>query len=197
VSAVGKQKWSKETVKLPWNHAWKAKPGHKIIVLGRGDVRFDYPAHWVAIMPEAPGEISVKLHNKPPPDDDWRLEVSYLVLNPSYDFSGLTVATMLEEVGLKEDHRNPFWRSGVTEVKREDGLEYAWAEIAFTDPVEQRVAYSRICVARRRNIQPLITLDYWEEDAGTVIPAWEEVLRTLRLAEPLTQEGHARKQRVV
>lgn len=193
MSAVGKQKWAKETLRLPKNHGWKARPGHKILVLGRGAVRFDYPAHWVALLPEAPDEISVKLHNRRPPADDWRLEVSYLTLNPAIDFSGLSVSTLLQDAVLKDDSRKPFWRSGVTEVKRTDGVEYAWAEMAFIDPIEQRVACSRACLARGHGVQPLITLDYWEEDAGTVLPAWEEVLRTLQLGQHVTPAGDTRQ----
>lgn len=183
VSTVPKQKWTTETLRLPKSHGWKARPGHKILVLGRGAVRLDYPAHWITVLPEAPDEISVKLHDRQPPDDNWRLEVSYLTLNPGIDFSGLPVSKLLRETVLKDDHRAPFWRSDVTEVKRPDGIEYAWAEIAFVDTNEHRVACSRACLARGYGVQPLITLDYWESDAGTIIPTWEEIMRTLQLGQ--------------
>src|SRR5207249_3004642 len=44
-------------------------------------------------------------------------------------------------------------------------------------------ASSRACLARGANIQPLITLDYWLDDAQRVEPVWDEVLRTLQLGQ--------------
>ncbi|HXI14729.1 MAG TPA: hypothetical protein VNM48_00060 [Chloroflexota bacterium] len=67
----------------------------------------------------------MKLHDRHPPDDNWRLEASYLTLNPVIDFSELPISTLLRETVLKDAHRKPFWRSDVTEVKRPDGIEYA------------------------------------------------------------------------
>ena len=175
--------WTQETRSLPEHHGWKCKPGYKVFVAGQGAVRFDIPAHWVLVLPQGPDEVSVKFHDKQPPDDNWRLEVSYLLLNPNIDFSGLPVTELLDKAVGKRDERKPFWRSSTTHVKREDGIEYAWNEIAFVDPVENRVAYGRACLARGHGVQPFITLDYWEEDAGQVLPVWEEVLRTLQLGQ--------------
>lgn len=87
---------------------------------------------------------------------------------------------------LKDYHPKPFWSNDVTEFKRPDGIEYAWAEIAFVDPNEERVACSRACLARDHSVQSLITLDYWETDAGTILPLWEEVLRALLLGQYMT-----------
>src|SRR5919199_982170 len=169
-------KWKKQVLKMKPDHGWRAKPGHKIFVADRGAVRFDYPQEWVV----EPGEKSVKFYDVAPPDDNCRLEVSFMRL-PPIDWSGLPLQQLVE-VAVKGDERNPIAEEEMRYVKRAD-LELAWTEITFIDPVEKREARSRICVGRGSNIQPLITLDFWPEDAERVNPVWDEVLRSLELGQ--------------
>jgi hypothetical protein len=57
----------------------------------------------------------------------------------------------------------------------------AWVENIFTDPNESKPARSRIAIARGTNGHALVTLDFWEADAGRVVPAWDEVMHSIDL----------------
>ena len=173
-----KPKWDKQVLRLQPNHTWRCQPGYKVFVAGRGDVRFDVPQDWVF----EPGESSFCFFDRSPPDDDCRLEVSYLVLSSHIDWRGLSLQTIFEEVIVKGEQRTPHTRSSLITVKRPD-LELVWYQIHFLDPNEWREACSRACLARGANIQPLITLDYWLDDEKRVEPVWDEVLRTLQLGQ--------------
>lgn len=58
---------------LAADHGWRAKSGHKILLLDRGAVRLEYPGAWYT---EATDDC-FKLHDKKPPDDECVLAVSY------------------------------------------------------------------------------------------------------------------------
>ena len=169
-------KWSKKVFKLKDDHGWKAKPGHKIFVADRGAVRFDYPADWVVI----PGTDSIKFHDRQPPNDNCLLQLSVLYLPAiGVDWSSLPLTQLLEEA-IKSDQRGVLSQGEVVHVRRPD-LELAWTETRFLDPTVRREACSRSCLARRSNIQPFLTMDYWPEDAARFVPVWDEVLRSLQL----------------
>jgi len=172
---MAKLKWKKQSLKLKDDHTWKAKPGHRIFVAGRGAVRFDIPQNWLL----DPKTDSFQFHDRKPPKDDCRLEVSYVHLSPAIDWSKLPLSYLLEQL-VKEDPRKPYTQSEVHTEQRPD-LEYAWVEIYFIDPVEKREAISRHCLARGANVQPHITMDFWPEHAERYTPVWNEVLRTLQL----------------
>lgn len=171
-------KWDKRTLKLPEKHGWHAKPGFKIFVADRGAVRFDFPEDWVVI----PSADSIKFHDKEPPDDDCTLAVSVMRLPPG-DWSGLPVATLVKQL-VEHDRREVISIGEVVEVKRAD-LDLAWAEVRFMDPNEKRPARSRTCLSRASDVQPLITFDFWEPDAPRLGKVWDEILRSLRVAEPI------------
>lgn len=171
-------KWDKRTLKLPEKHGWKARPGYKIFVADRGAVRFDFPEDWVVI----PGDDSIKFHDKQPPDDDCTLAMSVMRLPPG-DWSGLKLAFLVEKL-VEKDSRGATLRGQVHDVHRTD-LDLAWAEVEFIDPNEKRPARSRTCLARASNVQPLITFDFWEDQAPVLGKIWDEILRTLRVAEPI------------
>jgi hypothetical protein len=163
-----------EHLKLKRGHHWRARPGHRIFVADRGAVRFDFPQTWVLKM----GERSVCLHDREPPDDDCRLEVSHMFLPPA-DWSGLPVEQLLD-TAVGSDTRGIETR-GRTYVVRRHGLRLAWTELRFTDPLENRAARSRILVGIGNNVQCLITFDFWDDDQTRLAPAWDEVVRTLEL----------------
>ncbi len=171
-------KWDKRTLKLPEKHGWHAKPGYKIFVADRGAVRFDFPEDWVVV----PDPDSIKFHDKQPPDDDCTLALSVMRLPPG-DWSGLKLSLLVEKL-VEKDTRGATLRGEVVEVKRTD-LELAWAEVEFIDPNEKRLARSRTCLARASNVQPLITFDFWVNDAPRLGKVWDEILRSLRVAEPI------------
>ena len=170
-------KWSKKEFRLRENHRWKAKPGYKIFVADRGAVRFDYPADWVVL----PGEDSIKLYDRQPPDDNCLLQVSVMYLPVAIDWSDLPMTYLLGEA-LKADERGTLSRGPVHHVRRPE-LELAWTEFRFFSTNEQREACSRACLARGAGIQPFITLDFWPEDTERLDPVWNEVLRSRRLDE--------------
>jgi hypothetical protein len=172
-------KWDKRTLKLPEKHGWHARPGFKIFVADRGAVRFDFPNDWVV---EPGDDGSIKFHDKQPPDDDCTLAMSVMRLPPG-DWSGLKLSFLVEKL-VEKDTRGSTLRGKIIEVHRAD-LDLAWAEVEFTDPNEKRLARSRTCVARASNIQPLITFDFWVDQAPQLGKIWDEILRSLRVAEPI------------
>ena len=127
-----------------------------------------------------PSEASVRFHDKEPPDDDSRLEVSYLRL-PPIDWSGCKLAALVETAISGVERPIHTW-GRIMEMRR-GHLDLAWREVGFVDPGENREARSRLCVARRGNLQCLITFDFWAADLPRCEAAWETVLETLELGE--------------
>jgi len=168
--------WKRERKKLRERHYWTAQPDCKVFVADRGAVRFDFPQDWVIL----PDSDSIKLHDKPPPDDDCVLAVSYMRL-PPIDWSGLPLATLVEQAS-RGDSRPIYEWGEISELRRGD-LEIAWRDKRFIDPVGKREARSRFCLGRRGRIQALITFDFWETDAERCQRAWEIVLKSLELDE--------------
>jgi|SRR5579875_2219287 len=171
------KKWKSQTFRLASNRDWGSKPGNKILIIDRGAVRLDYPAGWVFV----PGEGSAKLYDRQPPDDNCLLELSVFYLPPGIDWTGLPLQEQLEAAMPRGDPEE-IDRDPIVSSKR-GGLEIAWMERRFTDSTEQRMAHSRICVARHGDIQILITFNFWPEDAPRLGPVWDEALRSLRLGE--------------
>jgi hypothetical protein len=169
-----KLKWIQETIELQENHNWKTDEGYQIFVAGRGAVRFDVPQSWIF----EPGEKSFKFLDGKPPNDNCRLEVSFNQLPPS-DWSLFPLKHMLQQV-LEKESRDSIETSEITTLKRSTAR-LVWAQTKFIDPNEHREAYSRICIGLGSNVQCLITLDYWVEDAERVLPVWDHVLETLVL----------------
>jgi hypothetical protein len=50
----------------------------------------------------------------------------------------------------------------IEETKIDIGL--AWVQGTFIDPRINREAYARLCIARKAEIQALITFDFWSSD---------------------------------
>jgi hypothetical protein len=166
--------WDREELELKKGHGWKSKPGTKIFVGDRGAIRLDYPEDWVVI----PDNDSIKFYDKQPPDDDTCLAISYMRL-PPVDLSGIPVSELLK-VAMDGDTRPIYARSGAHSLKRAD-LELIWAELSFIDPAQQRDCRSRICLGRGSGIQPLITMEFWEDDRSKFAPVWDDVLASLQL----------------
>ncbi len=159
-------------LKLGEGHTWKCKPGYKIFVLDQGALRFDVPEDW--IMETA--ETSVKFYDRQPPDDNCRMEVS-LLRHPQIDWSGLPLEQLLRLSGAGragEGMRN----LGANRQSR-PGIDLVWVEEFFIDPNESKPARSRVAIVRGANAHALVTLDFWEADAGRVLPAWDEVMHSI------------------
>jgi len=171
--------WKEETLRMKPGHTWKSQPGYKIFVADRGAVRFQIPKHWIV----EPDARSVKFFDGAPPNDNCRLECSYLRI-PSLDWSGLPLSELIA-VALKGDPRETVMSGDIVQPDRQD-LEIAWAEFSFVDSNEQRSACTRVCIARGSGIQCLLTLDFWPEDAARINPVWLQVIRTVELGRYVT-----------
>ena len=170
-------KWERKVLRLKEKNYWKAKPGYSIFVADRGAVRFDIPSSWVF----TPGGDAITLHDKKPPDDDCRLQLTITQLPPGVDPSPLSVTELLAHASGGYDERE-IEQGELVYVRRAD-LDLAWREIRWMDREQQREARSRHCLARGGNILPLFTLDFWPEDIARINPIWDEILRSLRLGE--------------
>jgi len=159
-------------LKLREGHTWRCKPGFKIFVLDRGELRFDVPEDWVMEL----GKTSVKFYDRQPPDDNCRLEVS-LLRHPQIDFSQLPLDQLLRQAGGSNPGDDT--RHQNVQLQSRPGIELAWVEKFFTDSQENKPARSRIAVIRGITAHALVTLDFWEADAERVLPAWDEVMRSI------------------
>lgn len=189
-------KWERRRLRLKKNHGWKSEPGCQIFVADRGAVRFDLPRGWV-VQPGKKG--SIKFMDRKPPDDDCTLEMSIFYLNEQIDWSGLQVARLVEELAKKkpgddgepafDDNGEPYEEPSeileelpVTEFQR-DGMSAAWNGSRYIDPKEDREAQSRLLIARKWDIQPLITYAFWSDQEEEKVRAWNILLKTLILGD--------------
>ncbi len=177
-----KPKWTKQTIPLPPDHGWTATPGYQVFVADRGSVQFSFPEGWI-VTPEDDGAIA--FHDRTPPDDDCVLRVSVMHLPPElFDFAKLERELPLDGLVrqlLADDKRPDVTLNGEMRTVERPDLSLAWGEVKFTDPAGNRPARSRMCLARGRGIQPLITMDFWESDVDRMSVVWHEVLLSLRL----------------
>lgn len=167
--------WKREVYKLPEAHGWTARPGHKILVLDRGAVLLEYPETWH--VEPARGEIDIR-DRETVEESTCVLAISYLRL-PPVDWSELPLARLLLDA-LEGDDRDQIAAGPVVQATRE-GLEITWIERRVVDPGEHREARSRTCLARGKNLQCLITFDFWPEDEARLSAVWDDVLSSLRL----------------
>lgn len=170
--------WKKSVRKLPDDHRWEANPGNNVFVGGAGAIRFDIPEDWIV----EPTSDSIVFHDTQPPDDDCRLKVSIIHLPPGIDWTDLSLTKLLDDVVVSDDSRALTVRRA-TKIIQQSNLELAWFEASFLDPNEERDARTRACLARGSDIQAFITFDFWPEHRQRIVPVWNEVLRTLRLGE--------------
>ena len=137
-----------------------------------------------------PGENSFNFHDRQPPDDDIHMEVSIMRL-PPIDWSGLPLRDLIP-TAIQGDERDIQWRGEIQEQRNGD-VEIAWLESMFIDRQEtEREARTRLCLARCNNIQALITMEYWPDDAAGATKAWDDVLASLELGLPVEDptKGH-------
>lgn len=167
--------WEERRVRLPADHGWQTRPGWRIVVADRGAVRFDVPGGWTA----GPGEDgSLRLHDRPPPDDNCRLELSVLRL-PIPPGQGPPLADLLAGV-TRGDGLDVRRRSAPVLVRR-GALEAVWNETRHHEADEDRDALWRCCIARGRGVHALLTMSLWADDADGFAPVWQGVLASLEL----------------
>ena len=175
-------KWKSRSFNMSEQHRWKAKPGNKIFVANREAVHFEYPRDWI-IVPEGG---SICIYDGKEPDDNIRLQVSVTQIGPAgsiVNWSKLpSLESQIEHSVIGDDRRHRTRRSPTLKTRRRD-LEYMWLEIDFIDPTEKRKAHSRACLARGRNVQTIITMEFWPEDDTLANNVWNDVLESLKLGE--------------
>jgi hypothetical protein len=170
-------KWQKQTMKMAKNHAWKSSPGYQILVLDRGAARIDIPEGWAV----SPGLSRTSRQFSPGDEGRCLLQVTVFPQMEHVDFSGLPLATLFGQV-TGSSETEIILRGPIIEERRKD-LEIVWRETRFVDPEEKREARTFNIFARRVGIHVLISFSMWPEDVEEFTPAWEEVLRSLRVGE--------------
>jgi len=164
---------SYEYLPLSQPHQWKAKPNHRILVLDRGAVRFDYPDDW-SVAFEDEGAI---IHDQEPPADKCRIAAS--CRRVPVESSTYPLLRLLESM-IAKDARGVTPSDQILRIHRPP-LEVAWTELRFTEPTIGRLACSRVCVARAGCTQAFLTFDFWPEDSDRCFPVWENVLESLEV----------------
>ena len=166
---------------LPETHSWRSAPGYSICVMGRGDLRFEYPAGWV----HKPTQTSLKFHNVPYPHDSIVLEVSVLKLPGVIDWKtapdsvqpGVTLVKTLQAAG----HR-------VTpdQIRQETfpGVVFHWLEYEAPDtengkPTIWRQGHcSPVGVYTGHTLLGIMTLGYYLERKADGEAIWQNLLRS-------------------
>jgi len=159
-----------DTRRLFPKHGWRTQPGHKTIVLGRGMVRFDYPASWIV----TPGSMSVVLED---PARTNRLETTYVSMTAFGQEPFPPVADVLDHMTSSIFADRVQYGALREEIRR--GIEIAWRQ----SPLKTRDASERTlrgCIARRATVDCILIHAYPSEDPEAAA-VWETVLDTLVL----------------
>ena len=177
--------FTRREVKLADNHGWRGTPGYKICVIGRGDIRFEYPDPWVVV----PTEHSLKIHDKPYPNDNMVLEVSVLRM-PPIDWNRAPSLEFLLSDNLR--------KQGVLlmpdQIHRMEipGLNLVWAERDDIDkdngqPVVWRQAH---CTPGGHYVGPglvgIITFGFWKRIYDEADAQFKHIASTIVMGEKIT-----------
>ena len=173
-----KRKWQHTTHRMAEDHQWTAAPGNKVFVADAGAMQFEIPQDWVI----KPGEKgSIRFFDKE--DEvaaDMRLEVSLFYMPPYVDWTGLPLVQLIEDAALSSESRDITDRGPIHEMRRST-LEMAWIQVDFNDPAEDRLAHSRIGIARGPAAHALLTLDFWPEHIARARKVWDGALKSFKL----------------
>jgi hypothetical protein len=170
-----KGKWVPFTVDLPENHAFTALPGHKLLVIDRGAVQFDFPHEWIV----EPTGYSMKLVDKPYPENNLILEVSHLPM-PEPEVNMAFMKNQLSQMFEDEDEvfdispitviQLPHWKGG-------------WKQAGYIDHENHRQAIRRHLVGCANSVFVLFTFCFWLEDTPLRDVNWTNLINTLRIGE--------------
>jgi hypothetical protein len=179
------RKWTETKHRLADVHNWRAAPGYSIFVADGGAVRFDIPSHWIVV----PSTTSFKFHDRKPPDDECTIELSVNHLPPA-DFRDFPLEAALGQV-LADGYERAIERGPVVPVRRDD-QRLAWSRIRYLDDAMgyDREAIAYTLLGLRRQVQILITMAFWADDAAEFEPVWDVLLGSVRLAEPVDMLGN-------
>lgn len=166
-------------MRLSSGHGWRAKPNHKMLVLGRGAVRLEYPETWIVEVEDD----CIKVYDRQPPDDECVLGISYHLWRP-VSGEGLGVGRLVRST-LESDARLFVALAPIIEETRLD-ISLAWGQGRFVDSRFDREACARLCIARRAGIQALLTFDFWLSDVERCDAQWRDFLASLQLGQWIT-----------
>ena len=186
--------WTKQEFELPADHGWKAAPGYLILVLDAGDLRVEYPQGWVNTH-DQPNTIC--LHDVAPPADECRISVSRFRSPPGgRSFAELPVREMLiyaTEHRPEDREEDPpgepeYGEPGQIISGRRLDLEWAWRETPWTDTEQHpgRQGKVRRIFAKTPRIAAFISFDWYVDRSEEFVPVFEHLLRSLKLARPVT-----------
>ena len=170
---------------------WQAKPGCRILVMGGGALRFDYPRHWLA----GADSKYVRMIDREAPADRCGLMASWRHL--SFAMTAIPMEHLLREVTAEDSGTRPIVRRGGIMPIFRHPLEAAWRQMYFIDELQQREACSRVCFARGGRTLATIVFDFWPEDELDLHSVWTTMMETLAVGDyiddPIT--GRRREQR--
>ena len=165
-------KWRKSVHKMRHDWGLKAKPGWKIFIANRGQLRFDIPGDWVI----GHEENAIRFTDKEPPDDDCAMRLTVWSFPRGVDWSDLPLEKL-----LLDGKRDKLEQYGLPVARRCPGGELLWAEFRWNDDTqENRPAVTRQCVARGPDGTALLTMDLWRDDYDRFAPIWENVVGTIQ-----------------
>jgi hypothetical protein len=187
--------FQKRTDRLLAHHGWRSKPGYKIFVANRGDVRFDIPSKWVIAMPGR--ECDVELRDRKAPHDDCIIQLSVWHHPPEIEgpvyrsrrwparvAAGRRPAGVRCSASSRRRSRTTRTRtrSGGASRTTRSGRVPSWSGASrrsWTGSSGARRA--RQCMARGPQSHAIITMSYWPERERRFRPVWDELVRTLTL----------------
>ena len=160
---------------LTERHRWTAAPGCKILVLGRGAARIDYPDAWHMQITDD----SVELHDRAPPDNDFVFGLSWHRW-PLLPQAQIPLAQRVR-AAIDGDERKLNVIEPVVEETRID-TQFAWIHAEFIDPATGREACARLAIGRKADVQALLTFDFWRSDQAACKLRWNAILASMQLA---------------
>jgi hypothetical protein len=151
-----------------------------------------------------PKARQLNVHDRPPPDDEGRFQVTVFRLPRlgSGSWDELPLDGLLRDAVDHGRERAKKKKPGagqrkaaastlvheVTAVSRPD-LQYAWVEHSGHDPENGRAIFTRQLMARARGVQPLVTFDYYASRADEYRVVWRHFVDSLRLGAPVSLMG--------
>jgi hypothetical protein len=179
---------------LAEKHGWKASPGNKLMIVGRGDLRFEYPESWVHEFTEQ----SVKVRDKVFPKDVMVMEVSVMQTPPITSWEKVPPLKEILADNLTKQGRvvdNDDIRTTETPT-----LEVAWAEYPSMEedpqtrqprPAVWRQAHVHAGKAHQGKYMPfgVVSFGFWSEFAERADVVWQHFLDTLVMGQQAAEAG--------
>jgi hypothetical protein len=158
--------------KLKQNHTWRCTPGYQMIVMGRGDLSFEYPSGWL----HEPGETSIKCRDKPYPKDNFVLEVSCLRLGP-IEQTPYTLPMLLAG-GIGRGKVQEISEDEIRTFARED-MQIVWYERREIDREQHKPVIWRHAMCHTGSLYGILSFGFWEEYETRGDALWNHFLKTV------------------